>query len=350
MRRMASGFSVVFIFLFVVAGFAQVNTGTISGTVRDETGAVIPGVTVTVTNLETGNRRTVVTGDQGRFQAPNLAVGNYELEARKEGFRAEIRRGIQLTVGRQAAVNFELAVGVVTQTVEVTGEAPLVEMTGSSVSSLVDTQQIQDLPLNGRSFDELALLQPAVTVAKFAAPQLQGGYTTRLSIRGARPEQNNWLLDGTNVMGPTNSVPGSVGGQSLGVDAVREFKVETTTFSAQYGKAAGGVVNVITKSGTNQFHGTAFEFLRNDNFDAANFFDNAGNQPRSEFKRNQFGGSMGGPIIRDKTFFFGAYEALRERLGRTVFANVPTAAARTGDLNGDGVAEIQVAPDRKSVV
>ena len=328
---------------------AQVTSGAISGVIRDSTGAVIPDAAVAVKDLDTGSSRTVVTDNQGRYRALRLPVGDYEIQASKEGFQTEIRRGIQLTVGRQATVDFELPVGAVTQMVEVTGEAPLVETTSSSVSALVETQQIQDLPLNGRSFDELALLQPAVSVAKFANRAIQTGFTTRISIRGARPEQNSWLLDGTDVMGPTNAVPGSVGGQSLGVDTVREFKVETTTFTAQYGRAAGGVINVITKSGTNQFHGTAYEFLRNDNFDARNFFDRDPGNPtvRSdppEFKRNQFGGSLGGPIFRDKTFFFGSYEGLRERLGQTLFANVPTAAARRGDLNGDGVAEVQVNP------
>ncbi|MCH8269375.1 MAG: carboxypeptidase regulatory-like domain-containing protein, partial [Acidobacteria bacterium] len=255
----------VAVFFFALTGNAQVTTGTISGTVQDSTGAVIPGVDVTVTNLDTGITRSASTDVEGRYQVLNIGSGNYEVQAQTGGFRTEIRRGIVMTVGRRAVVNFDLQVGAVTQTVEVTGEAPLVETRGSSVSSLVETAQIESLPLNGRSFDELTLMQPAITISKFGNRQIQNGFTVKISIRGARPEQNSWLLDGTNVMNSTNSVPGSVGGKSLGVDAVREFKVETTAFSAQYGKAAGGVINIITKSGTNQFHGTVFEFLRNDN-------------------------------------------------------------------------------------
>ena len=254
--------------VFITPGWAQ-TTGTISGLVRDVTGAVIPGASVTARNVETGITRTVSTEEQGRYQLPNLSVGRYEVQALLSGFQTAVRSGIVLTVGEQAVVNFTLQVGQVAEKVEVTEEAPLVETTGSSVGGLVDTAQIVNLPLNGRSFDELAQLQPAVAVSQFAGEgSIQSGYTTKISIRGARPEQNSFLLDGTDVMGPTNQIPGSVGGQSFGVDAVREFRVETSTYSAQYGRAAGGVINVITKSGTNELHGTAFEFLRNDNLDA----------------------------------------------------------------------------------
>ncbi|HXG23635.1 MAG TPA: carboxypeptidase regulatory-like domain-containing protein [Chthonomonadales bacterium] len=331
--------TVLAIYLCASVAVSQVTSGTISGVVRDASGAVIPGVSVTVKNLETGFIRNLVTDEGGRYLASNLPLGNYETQAQKEGFRVEIRRGIVLTLGREAVVNFELQVGTVSQTVEVIGEAPLVETTGSSVGGLVETTQIINLPLNGRSFDELALLQPAVNISKFQGQSLQSGYTQKMSIRGARPEQNSFLLDGTDVMGPTNQIPGSVSGQSFGVDTVREFRVETGTFGAQYGRAAGGVINVITKSGTNEFRGTLFEFLRNDNLDARNFFDRDPDNPlkRSdppEFKRNQFGFSLGGPIRRDRLFFFGSYEALRDRLGRTIISDVPNAASRQGILPG----------------
>ncbi|MBI4464835.1 MAG: TonB-dependent receptor [Acidobacteria bacterium] len=328
----------VWVWLFCVPfGIAQ-TTATISGVVRDATGAVVPGVSVTVRNVETGIARTLPTDAEGRYRAPSLSVGRYEVQASMAGFQTAVRSGIELTVAREAVVNLMLEVGQVTERVEVTGEAPLVETTTSSVGGLVEGTQITNLPLNGRSFDELTLLQPGVALAKFQTRQLQGGFSTKMSLRGARPEQNSFLLDGTDVMGPTNGIPGSVGGQSFGVDAVREFRVETGTFSAQYGRAAGGVINVVTKSGTNELHGTAFEFLRNDNLDARNFFD----EDKPEFKRNQFGASLGGPIIKDKTFFFGSYEGLRDRLGRTLIGTVPTANARKGDLDGNGVAEIAV--------
>ena len=323
---------------------AQVTTATISGVVQDSTGAVIPGVTVTVRNVDTGIARTVTSGVEGRYQASNLSLGNYEVQAQTQGFQTEVRTGLVLTVGREAIVNFQLQVGAVTQTVEVTGEAPLVETTGSSVAGFVETEQILSLPLNGRSFDNLILLQPGTALSKMrSGGNLQGGFTQKISIKGARPESNSFLLDGTDVAGPSNDIPGSVGGQSLGVDTVREVRIETSGFSAQYGRSAGGVVNVVSKSGTNQFHGTVFEFNRNENMDATKWEDNvfctdptrAADECEPSFVRNQFGFSAGGPIIRDKTFFFGSYEALRERVGRTSTGSVPDLDARMGILDGE---------------
>ena len=306
------------------------TTATISGSVRDSTGALIPGASVTAKNMETGITRTTITEEQGRYQLLNLSIGNYEVEVSLSGFQTMVRTGIVLAVGEQTAINFTLQVGQVAEKVEVTEQAPLVDTTTSAVGGIIETAQIVNLPLNGRSFDELAQLQPGVTVAKFAgAGSIQSGYTTKISIRGARPEQNSFLLDGTDVMGPTNQIPGSVGGQSFGVDAVREFRVETSTYSAQYGRAAGGVINVVTKSGTNQLHGTAFEFFRNDNLDAASWDDNRAGLRKPEFKRNQFGFSLGGPVRTDRTFFFGSYEGRRDRQGRTATSLVPTAAVRT---------------------
>src|SRR6058998_2197931 len=243
--------------LFITPGIAQ-TTATISGSVRDGTGALIPGASVTAKNVETGITRTTTTDEQGRYQLLNLNVGRYEIDVSLSGFQTAVRSGIVLAVGDRTVVNFTLQVGQVAEKVEVTAQAPLVDTTTSSVGGIIETSQIVNL-LNGRSFDELAQLQPGVTVAKFAGVgTMQSGYTTKISIRGARPEQNSFLLDGTDVMGPTNQIPGSVAGQSFGVDAVREFRVETSTYSAQYGRAAGGVINVVTKSGTNELHGSAF--------------------------------------------------------------------------------------------
>ncbi len=273
---------------------------------RDGTGALIPGASVMAKNVETGITRTTMSDEQGRYQLLNLNVGRYEIEVSLSGFQTAVRSGIVLAVGDRTVVNFTLQVGQVAEKVEVTAQAPLVDTTTSSVGGIIETSQIVNLPLNGRSFDELAQLQPGVTVAKFAGVgTMQSGYTTKISIRGARPEQNSFLLDGTDVMGPTNQIPGSVAGQSFGVDAVREFRVETSTYSAQYGRAAGGVINVVTKSGTNELHGSAFEFLRNDNLDAATWDDNRTGRDKPEFKCNQFGFSLGGPVRTDRTFFFG---------------------------------------------
>src|SRR5436309_4022827 len=321
---------VVLVGIFLITPATAQATATSSGSVRDGTGALIPGASVMAKNVETGITRTTMSDEQGRYQLLNLNVGRYEIEVSLSGFQTAVRSGIVLAVGEQAVANFTLQVGQVAEKVEVTEQAPLVDTTSSAVGGIVETAQIVNLPLNGRSFDELVQLQPGVTVAKFAgAGTIQSGYTTKISIRGARPEQNSFLLDGTDVMGPTNQIPGSVGGQSFGVDAVREFRVETTTYSAQYGRAAGGVINVITKSGTNALHGTAFEFLRNDNLDAPRWDDNRAGRKKPEFKRNQFGLSLGGPVAKDRTFFFGSYEGRRDRQGRTTTSLVPTAAVRT---------------------
>ena len=331
--------------LCTAAAMAQ-TTAAISGVVRDGSGAVVPGVSVVAKNLETGITRAISTDAEGRYQFPTLSVGRYELHASLQGFQTAIRSQIELTVAQEAVVNFFLQVGQVAEAVEVTGETTLVETTTSSISSLVETHQIENLPLNGRSFDNLALLQPGVAISQFQTSNIQSGFTNKMSIRGSRPEQNSFLLDGTDVMGPQNAIPGSVGGQSFGVDAVREFRVETGTFSAQYGRAAGGVINVVTKSGTNQLHGTVFEFLRNDKLDAPKWEDNRVGRPKPAFKRNQFGFSLGGPIRKDKTFFFGNYEALRDRLGLNNSANVPSLLARQGQIEGSGgkITQITVNP------
>ncbi|MBI4457105.1 MAG: TonB-dependent receptor [Acidobacteria bacterium] len=309
---------------------AQETTATISGTVQDDSGAVLPGVSVAVKHLDTGRTREVVTDDQGRYHLANLAVGNYQVQAALSGFQTAVRSGITLTVGREAVVNFTLKVGEISEKVTVTGEAPLVETTKSELADLVDEKKIRDLPLNGRSYTQLALLQPGVmatrTGTSFSA--LTGG-GVKLAIGGARPMNTSFYLDGTDIRDAFGRTPGSAGGQNLGVDTIREFTVLANSFSAEYG-GSGGVINSVTKSGTNAFHGSAFEFLRNSALDARNFFDTTASPP--PFKRNQFGFTLGGPIQKDKTFFFGSYEGLRERLSTTNIVQVPDAAARSGIL------------------
>ena len=311
---MLKGFAAAVILVLSLATLssAQVSTGTISGVVRDETGGVIPGVAVRLLNVETGIARTVTTDDQGRYTAPNLNVGAYEVHAEITGFRAQVRRGIDLSVGRQAVVDFSMQVGSVAESVEVTGEAPLVETTTSSLSNLVDDQTIRNLPLNGRSYDQLALLQTGVVSYTLGSSRGFGyGAGTRMSVAGGRSYSNAFLLDGTDINDHANSTPGGAAGTNLGVDAIREFKIVTNSFAAEYGRASGAVISAVTKTGTNQFHGTAFEFHRNDDLDARNFFD-PGVPP---FVRNQYGGVLGGPIKRDKAFFIGAYEGMRRRKG-----------------------------------
>lgn len=323
-----------FIFIFCIlakAANAQVTTATIFGIVQDETGAMLPGATIRVRNLDTGVTRTAITDEQGRYHIPNLSLGNYEVQAELTGFQTEARSGITLTVRREAIVDFTLKVGEITEKVTVVGEAPLVDITTSQVSGLVDSRQIRNLPLNGRDFMQLALLQAGVTSIVNSNPAPDKGTGIRASFAGARPYQTGFLLDGTDISTRTNfRTPGSAAGVVLGVETVREFQVLVNSFSAEFGNAAGGVINAVSRSGTNEIHGSVFEFLRNSAFDARNFFDRGDSPPA--FKRNQFGFTVGGPVKKDKIFYFGGYEGLRQRLGQTLIARVPTAAAREGRL------------------
>jgi len=317
---------------------AQVNTATISGTVHDASGAVLPGVSVAIQNQDTGISRTVTTNEAGRYSAPALTLGNYQVTAELQGFQSQVRSGIALTVGREAVVDFTLAVGAVSQTLEVTGEAPLVELTNANLGGLVDDRTIRDMPLNSRSWDTLAYTIPGVVKYGTAGGGFNSGSgANKFSVAGARSYSNSFLLDGTDVNDSSNSTPGGSAGTNLGVDAIREFKIVAATFSAEYGRATGAVVSAVTRSGTNELHGTLFEFLRNSALDARTIFDledrdGDGRGDVPPFRRNQFGGVLGGPIKRDKTFFFGGYEGLRQARNDTTIAVVPTVAAKRGTL------------------
>jgi len=306
---------------------AQMTTGNILGTVKDQSEAVLPGVTVTVTNVETGIVRTAVSGSRGEYRVPALAVGTYEVQASLAGFQSSIRKGITLNVGREAVVDFTLRVGDVTEQVTVTGEAPLLETTTATVSGLVDPKQMRDIPLNSRSFLELVPLQAGVVFAESGSRGISTGFGKKLSIAGTRYRENIFLLDGADINNASRTV-GSVAGTVAGVETVREFQVITNAYDAEYGRHTGGVISAVTKSGTNEIHGSLFEFLRNSKLDARNFFD----AEIPPFKRNQFGGSVGGPIRKDRTFFFGSYEGLRERLGLTLTSVVPGVEMRSGFL------------------
>ncbi|MBI4446720.1 MAG: TonB-dependent receptor [Acidobacteria bacterium] len=336
---------------FTHSAVGQVTTATLTGTVRDESRAVMPGVSVTIRNLDTGLARTVISDDQGVYHAPNLPVGHYEAQAELTGFQVTIRSGITLTVGQQAVVDFALKVGEISDKIIVEGEAPLVETNTAAISGLVDEKKIRDLPLNGRDYIQLALLQAGVS-ARGAGGRvgavLSGGSGIKLSIAGGRPEHTSFLEDGTNIKSGLGKTPAGFSGTVLGVETIAEFRVLTNSFTAEFGRgAAAGVINAVTKSGTNEFHGNVFEFHRNSALDARNFFD-PGEKPPA-FKRNQFGFTLGGPIVRDKTFFFGGYEGLRERLGLTIISNVPNETARRGLLpdpqNRSKLVEVGVHPN-----
>jgi hypothetical protein len=311
--------------------FAQGFTASIMGSVQDMSGAALPAAAVTVKHVETGLTRTVQADSSGNYNIPSLPVGQYEVTAEKMGFRREVRRGIDLVVAQEARVNLILQVGGIEQEVTVTADAPLVNTTLSSTSGLVTESQIKDLPLNGRSFDQLLTLNTG-TVNN--SSNVNNGIWTAFSVAGKRPETNRFTINGIDYMGGNANgqyiTPMGASGQLLGVEAVREYNVLQHTYGAEYGKRAGGQISIVTSSGTNQFHGDVFEYLRNSAFDARNFFDQVIGTP--PFKRHQFGGAVGGPIKKDKLFFFANYEGFQQRLAVSNVAIVPDSQARLGFL------------------
>ena len=317
---------------------AQVVGGTILGTISDRSGAVVPQASILVRNLANGVTRTVTTDPAGFYTAPNLLPGTYEVTASATGFASTVNTDITLTVGNQLVLNFTLKVGQVAEVVHVSTEAPTIDLASSAIGAVVDSTTIRELPLNGRSWTDLATLQPGAlaveTQSPFSAGSNRGnrGFENEVAINGARPQQNNYRLDGISIEDFANGGSGSVLGGNVGVDSIEEFSVSTSNLSAEYGRTSGGVINAVTRSGTNQFHGSAYEFLRNSALDAANFFENAGGIQKSPFKRNQFGASGGGPIRKDKIFIFGDYEGIRQSKGIASLVNVPSDAARNGLL------------------
>lgn len=313
--------------------FSQNFTASISGTVRDATGAVVPGTAITVKHVDTGLTRAVQSDANGLFQVPSIPVGAYEVTGEKTGFRREVRRGIDLAVAQEAVVDFTMQVGSVEQQVTVTDAAPLVNTTLASTSGLITEAQVKDLPLNGRSFDQLLAINAGVI--NNTSNIAQGNGFTGFSVAGKRQETNRFMINGVDWVGGNSTgqfiTPTGASGQLLGVDAVREYNLIEHTYGAEYGKRAGGQVSVVTSSGTNQIHGSLFEFLRNSALDARGTFE----PTIGPFKRNQFGGTLGGPIKKDKLFLFGNYEGFRQRLAASSRSVVPDANARLG-LLADG--------------
>jgi hypothetical protein len=325
----------VFALILTLAGHAQVVGGTISGTITDRTGAALPGVAVLVHNDETGNERRLTTGPDGRYSAPSIPVGVYTVSAVAPGFAPQHRANIALTVGQSESIDLALGVTGASESITVTDAAPVVNTSTQQTAGLVDERQIKELPLNGRSYDQLMTLNPATV--NYTA-QRSGSIGTSnssvgnmFSISGRRPQDNLYLLNGIEYTGASliNVTPGGTSGQLLGVDAVREFNVVSDTYSSSYGKRQGAQVSIVTAGGTNAFHGSAYEFLRNSFFDARNFFDQA---RIPNFQRNNFGGSLGGPIRKDKLFLFANYESYRQNLGITDVTLVPDTQARLGFL------------------
>ena len=328
---------------------AQETTGTIHGSVVDESKAILPGATIRVRNVENGATRTLVADENGHYRALSLPPGLYSVSAELPGFAPATRDNLVVDIGRDVVADLTMKLGGLNEQVTVQGAATNVELSSAVAGGVVSQTQIAELPLNGRSFMQLATLQPGVMVSRATPRDFTGGFGgTQLSIAGARPEMTGYLLEGTNIADISDKAPSSMAGVLLGVDAVKEFSVQTHDYSAEFGRAAGGVISAVTKSGTNDVHGTVFEFLRDSKFDASNFFDPVdpvtGEQTTPPFTRNQFGGTVGGPIMRNRAFFFGSYEGLRQDLSLNHIARLPNADAHSGILP---TGKVKIAPEVK---
>jgi len=338
-------YSRLFLFLMLLLAashslHAQVAGATLVGTVQDPSGALVAHAKILVTAQKTALVYQAESNANGLFTVPNLPPSQYSVSITAPGFRAVRVANLSVAVGEQKTLNAKLALESSTQTVEVGANAAQVELASSSVQQHVDQETLQQLPLNGRDWTQLAALQPGVNTVRSQASvgsngssdatKVTRGFGTQLSVSGTRSAQNNYRQDGISFNDYTNDAPGDVLGAQLGVDAIQEFSILTTNYSAEYGKTSGGVVNSITRSGNNQFHGSAYEFARNAALDARNYFDGAKIPP---FSRNQFGGTFGGPLHRNRTFFFGNYEGLRQALTVTQISSVPSDNARLGILS-----------------
>src|SRR5262245_48254382 len=321
MKRSAFALFVGWVFLGSVL-YAQGVRATILGRVSDESGAVVPGAQVTITNVGTNEARTTQTETGGGYVIPQLLPGEYMLAVEITGFKKEIRKGIVLETGQEARLDVVLKVGNVSETIEVTAESPLIQSENMAIGSMFDQKKIVELPLNGRDYLQLAQMAPNVFApAQGSTLGFRGGF----NVAGNSEIANNYIKDGIDNNDETTNQPL----HRPILDAVREFRVLTGTYSAEYGRQAGGQIIVTTKNGTNDFHGSAFEFHRNSALDARNFF--APQKP--SFRRNQFGGVMGGPLRRDRTFFYGGYEGQRRGQQEAGLATVPLAAFKQGNFS-----------------
>src|SRR6058998_3923495 len=321
---------VVLIALPTSLAVAQTATATIVGVVKDTSGALIPGVSITVKHTDTGQTRSAISSDSGSYNVPLLPVGAYELTTTMPGFKQQVRTGINLVIGQQAVIDLTLEVGAAAEQITVSEEAPLVNTTLSSTSGLITEQQVKDLPLNGRSFDQLLVLNAGVT--NNSSNMGGGGGFPAFSVAGHRQETNRFMINGVDWIGGNAThqfiTPSGASSQLLGVEAVREYNVLEHTYGAEYGKRAGGQVSIVTSSGTNQWHGSVFEYHRNSALDAKNYFE----QTKGPFKRHQFGGTIGGPLKTDKLFVFGNYEGFTQRLAQGTRAIYPDVQSRQGLL------------------
>lgn len=347
--------ALIFSLLFGVSVYAQVVGATLSGTVSDPSGAAIPNAQISIKNTGTGVTTSISADSAGFYTAPNLLPGTYDVTVTAPGFATQVESNITLTVGAQQSLNITMKVGQTTEKIEVTGAAPAVQLTTSTISAQVNSTTVRELPLNGRDWTQLAALQPGVgkietQMSYDTSARGNRGFGSEYTISGGRTTFNNYRIDGISVVDYANAAPGDVLGIVLGVDAIQEFSVLTGGFSAEYGRAAGGVVNAVSRSGTNAFHGNAYEFLRNSSLDSNDFFNTGAGKPKPPFRRNQFGGSAGAPIRKDKTFIFGDYEGLRQSKGIPSNITVLSDAARARVLNPYSAALLALYPHANSAV
>src|SRR5215831_358022 len=300
----------------VPSTLAQVAGGTITGVVKDQAGAAVPGATITLTDVGTNRQRVVSSSRDGVYAAAGLAPGTYRIDAELSGFKPVRRTGIRLETGETAQLDINLEIGDVREQVTVTADAPVLRAATASLGAIVEHEQVVQLPLNGRSFILLASLAPGVAMpASSPLPRINGG----------RPRTNEYLFDGISVLQPE---PGQVAFFPV-IDAIQEFKIESNSAPAEFGRFNGGVINLTTKSGANAFHGDGFEFFRNENLNARNYFQST-IPTKPLYRRNQFGGTAGGPLVKDRTFFFVDYQGQRQAIGRTQISVVPTLLQRQG--------------------
>lgn len=319
--------TLLFSLLLLTGGMIAQTTGQIEGVVRDPAGMPAPDTALRILETGTGAERRLSTDERGWYLAPGLAPGRYEIEASHAGLRSEMRRGVELLAGRSVRVDFLLQLGEMHDSVVVSGEAPLVSAAPKDWGGFIEQRKLESLPLNGRDLFDLSSQQPGATVATTAFKSLATGFGTRVSVNGARPNQNSFRMDGIYINDATAAAPSSAAGRSLGLEGIQELQLVASPFDAEYGRGGGAAFMAVSKSGSNQWHGSSYEFLRNSALDAKNFFDPA-DQKIPPLRKNQFGGLLGGPLRRNRLFLLTNYEGVRPTSGQTLRAVTPTAEAR----------------------
>src|SRR3984893_11509864 len=318
--------------------FAADPTATLAGRVDDPTSGVVPGTAVQATNVDTNVSYYGETNDVGAYRIPGLPPGHYRMIIEKPGFAKIVKPGVELHVQDVITVNFQMRVGSISESITVESGAQMVDTESAAVSTVVDRKFAENLPLNGRSFQSLIQLAPGVVLTAN-----NGNDTGQFSVNGQRASSNYWMVDGVSAnigvssgLTPGNGFGGALGSFSaqggtnslVSVDALQEFRIQTSTYAPEFGRTPGGQISIVTRSGTNQFHGSAFDYLRNDVLDANNWFANYAGLPKPEERQNDFGGTLSGPILKDRAFFFFSYEGLRLRLPQTTLTTVPDVNAR----------------------